>query len=71
MVWIDWFTEAGAAVYDGGSPVTGEHSTIDGYSVLPADSRATLDDILQDHPDAKPGTIEVLKFVPAPDPRST
>jgi hypothetical protein len=66
QAWNDWFAKAGAAVVDGGSPVSGEDQTIGGYSVLQADSRAELDRILEGHPHRSVGTIEVLEFLTMP-----
>jgi hypothetical protein len=50
QAWIEWFDKGGEAVVDGSSPVPGDDQTIGGYSILQADSRESLDQILQGHP---------------------
>jgi hypothetical protein len=66
QAWMEWFGKAGEAVVDGGSPVSGDDKTIGGYSILQADSRDALGQILQDHPHTKIGTIEVLECLSMP-----
>ena len=66
QAWTEWFSKAGDAVVDGGAPVSGEDQRITGYSILQADSREVLDQILQEHPHTKIGTIEVLECLPMP-----
>ena len=66
QAWNEWFTKAGSAVLDGGSPVSGDNRTICGYSVLQADSRQELDKLLEGHPHRAVGTIEVLEFLTMP-----
>lgn len=66
QAWVEWFGKAADAVVDGGSPVSGDDKTIGGYSILQADSREALDQILQGHPHTKIGTIEVLECLTMP-----
>jgi hypothetical protein len=66
QAWTGWFGKAGDAVVDGGSPVSGDDKTISGYSILQADSREALDQILQGHPHTEIGMIEVLECLPMP-----
>lgn len=66
QAWMEWFDRAGEAVVDGGSPVSGGDQTIGGYSILQADSRESLDQMLKGHPHTKIGTIEVLECIPMP-----
>jgi hypothetical protein len=56
----------GDAVVDGGTPLAGDDQTITGYSILQADSRDALDQILHGHPHTEIGTIEVLECLPMP-----
>jgi hypothetical protein len=66
QTWMEWFGKAGDAVVDGGSPVSGDDQTVGGYSILQADSREALDQILHGHPHTKIGTIEVFECLPMP-----
>lgn len=65
QAWTEWFGKAGDAVVDGGSPVQST-SGIGGYSILQAESREALDAVLEGHPHATVGTIEVAAFLPMP-----
>ena len=42
QAWTEWFSKAGDAVVDGGSPVSGDDKTITSYSLMQADSREAL-----------------------------
>lgn len=55
------------AIVDLGAPVQGD-GDVTGYSILQADSRGALDDLLADHPHRHmPGaSIDVLEFVALP-----
>lgn len=64
--WMEWFGKAGDFIADGGSPVAGGDGTVGGYSVVQADSRAALDELLDGHPHLAVGTIDVLEFLPMP-----
>lgn len=66
QAWMDWFGKAGPAVVDGGSPLSGDDRSIGGYSILQAESRAALDELLAGHPHRMVGTIEVLECLPMP-----
>jgi muconolactone delta-isomerase len=65
--WQSWMTQAGAAIVDFGAPVQGE-GDVTGYSILQADSRGALDDVLADHPHRhmRGASIDVLEFVALP-----
>jgi hypothetical protein len=65
--WQSWMEGAGGAIVDFGAPVQGE-GDVTGYSILQADSRGALDDVLADHPHRQmPGaSIDVLEFVTLP-----
>jgi muconolactone delta-isomerase len=62
--WQSWMEGAGGAIVDFGAPVRGE-GDVTGYSILQADSRGDLDEVLSDHPHRQmPGaTIDVMEFV--------
>lgn len=66
QAWTAWFEKAGPAIVDGGSPVTGDDATVAGYSVLQADSREALDELLAEHPHRRVGTVEVYEALPMP-----
>ena len=66
QAWMDWFGKAGPAVVDGGSPLSGDDKSIGGYSILQAESRAALDELLEAHPHRSVGTIEALEFLSMP-----
>lgn len=66
QAWMDWFAEAGTAVVDGGSPLSGDDKSIGGYSVMQAESRAVLDELLSAHPHRMVGSIELFEFLPMP-----
>ncbi len=63
--WMDWAGKAGPAIVDLGAPLAGD-GDIAGFSILEADSRATIDELLAEHPHhSAPGAkIEVLEFIP-------
>jgi hypothetical protein len=65
--WQAWAQKAGSAVVDLGSPLAGD-GDIAGFSVLQADSRSALDDVLADHPHRHaPGSkIDVYEFLAMP-----
>lgn len=67
--WMDWFARAGDAVVDPGAPLVPVGSadpSLTGYSVVRAESTAALDALLDGHPHAQVGTIEIHEFVPMP-----
>ena len=71
--WNTWGQHAGGAIVDMGSPtrvVEAAGDTADpvgGFSILQADSREALDEVLQGHPHtAMGGSIEILEFLPMP-----
>jgi len=66
QAWMEWFGKAGDAVVDGGSPVSGDDSSIGGYSILQAGSRSALDAVLEGHPHLMVGTIDVLECLAMP-----
>jgi len=65
--WQSWMERAGAAIVDLGAPVQGE-SDVTGFSILQAEARGTIDDVLADHPHRHiPGAaIDVLEFLTLP-----
>ena len=65
--WQSWTEKAGAAIVELGAPVQGD-SDITGYSILQAETRGTIDDLLADHPHRHiPGaSIDVLEFITLP-----
>jgi hypothetical protein len=69
QAWQAWAEGAGAPIVDLGAPLDGD-TDVTGFSVLQADSRGSLDELLadQDHPHRQtPGaSIDVLEFMPIP-----
>jgi len=65
--WQSWMEGAGGAIVDFGAPVQGD-GDVTGYSILQADSRGALDEVLADHPHRHmPGaSIDALEFVALP-----
>ena len=66
QAWMEWFSKAGDAVVDGGSPLSGDDRTISGYSIVQAESREALDALLEGHPHLMVGTLEVYESLPMP-----
>jgi hypothetical protein len=77
--WMSWAKRAGDHLVDLGSPVgyatqvtkgasRNSDITVAGFSIMQADSKQKVVDLLADHPHYRsPGaTIEVLEFVPLP-----
>ena|SRR5689334_1052305 len=67
QAWMDWSQKAGSAVVDLGAPLGGD-GDVSGFSILEADSRGTIDELLANHPHRHmPGaSIDVLEFMPLP-----
>ncbi len=78
-LWMAWAGRAGAAVVDLGSPVAaaarvtesqigGGTSQVRGFSILQAQSKDALLELLKNHPHfrAPAASIEVLEFTPIP-----
>jgi hypothetical protein len=77
-LWMQWAEKAGDSIVDLGSPlvaagVVGDATEgdmpIGGFSILQADSRAAIQELLADHPHFHtPGkaTIEIHEFAPMP-----
>jgi len=67
QAWQAWAEKAGPSIVDFGAPLDGE-SDVTGFSILQRDSRASLDDLLADHPHRHlPGAeIDVLEFKALP-----
>jgi hypothetical protein len=67
QAWQAWAESAGSALVDLGAPLDGADD-VTGFSILQADSRAVLDDVLADHPHRHtPGaSIDVLEFMAIP-----
>ena len=65
--WQSWGQKAGPAIVDFGAPVDGE-GDITGFSILEADSRSAMDELLADHPHRQaPGAqIDVYEFMAMP-----
>ena len=65
--WQAWAGKAGSAIVDLGAPLAGD-GDITGFSILQADSRSALDELLAEHPHRQaPGAaIDVLEFLPMP-----
>jgi hypothetical protein len=65
--WQAWMTQAGSALVDFGAPVQSD-SDVTGFSILQADSRSGIDELLADHPHRHmPGSsIDVCEFVELP-----
>ena len=78
--WMSWAGRAGSGIVDMGSPVAtatrlngagpiaGGNSQVGGYSILQAESKDALRELLNNHPHfMSPGaSIEVLEFLPMP-----
>jgi hypothetical protein len=77
--WMKWASQAGDAIVDLGSPlgetvtVTGDsvsegRSELGGYSILQAESRDGVVELLREHPHLHMpgGSIEVHEFLPPP-----
>jgi hypothetical protein len=64
QAWQAWAESAGPAIVDLGAPLDGE-GDVTGFSILQADSRASLDELLANHPHRQtPGaSIDVLEFM--------
>jgi len=67
QAWQAWAEKAGSAIVDLGAPLDGE-SDVGGFSILQADSRSSLDELLADHPHRHMpgGEVDVLEFLPMP-----
>lgn len=65
--WQAWAQNAGPAIVDLGAPLAGD-GDITGFSILQADSRSALDDLLADHPHRQTSgsAIDVLEFLALP-----
>ena len=65
--WQSWAERAGSAIVDLGAPLDGDDG-VTGFSILQADSRASVDELLADHPHRHtPGAeIDVLEFMAIP-----
>jgi hypothetical protein len=65
--WQAWAGKAGPALVDLGAPLAGE-GDIAGFSILQADSRNDVDQLLAEHPHRQaPGSsIDVLEFLALP-----
>jgi len=71
--WMTWASKAGPAIVDLGSPVapaagtTVSGASVDGFSILQAESAEALQAVLEAHPHtAQGGTIEVYECLPVP-----
>jgi len=78
--WMAWAGRAGGGIVDMGSPVAsaarlngsgqiaGGNSQVGGFSILQAESKDALMDLLTNHPHfmAPGASIEVLEFLPMP-----
>jgi hypothetical protein len=67
QAWQAWAESAGSAILDLGAPLVGE-GDVTSFSILEADSRGSLDELLADHPHRHmPGaSIDVLEFMAMP-----
>lgn len=67
QAWQAWGQKAGSAVVDFGAPLAGE-GDITGFSIMEADSRGELEELLADHPHrhAPGAAIDVLEFLALP-----
>jgi len=67
QAWQTWAENAGSALVDLGAPLDGQ-GDVTGFSILQADSRASVDELLADHPHRHtPGAeIDVLEFMALP-----
>jgi hypothetical protein len=65
--WQAWAQRAGSAVVDLGAPLDGD-GDITGFSILEADSRSAVEELLADHPhrQAPDAAIDVLEFLALP-----
>jgi hypothetical protein len=65
--WQTWAQKAGTAIADLGAPLDGD-GDVTGFSVLEAESRSAVEDLLSDHPHRRmPGAaIDVLEFMDLP-----
>jgi hypothetical protein len=67
--WMAWFGKAGSAVLDFGSPVTATGDAdvnVGGYSVVEAEDTAAVAALLEGHPHAEVGTIDVHELLAIP-----
>ena len=67
QAWQAWAEKAGPALIDLGAPLDGE-SDVTGFSILQGDSRASLDELLADHPHRHlpSAEIDILEFMTPP-----
>src|SRR3954454_22262389 len=67
QAWQAWAESAGSAIVDLGAPLDGE-ADVTGFSILQADSRDSIDELLADHPHRHTpgGSIDVLEFMALP-----
>jgi hypothetical protein len=67
QAWQAWAESAGPAIVDLGAPLDGE-GDVTGFSILQADSRASLDELLANHPHRQTpaASIDVLEFMAIP-----
>jgi hypothetical protein len=67
QAWQSWAERAGSAIVDLGAPLGGD-GDVTGFSILQADSRASVEELLADHPHRHtPGAaIDVLEFLAIP-----
>jgi hypothetical protein len=65
--WQAWAQKAGSSIADLGAPLAGD-GDITGFSILEADSRPALDELLADHPHRHmpEAQIDVFEFLPLP-----
>jgi hypothetical protein len=65
--WQAWAQTAGPAIVDLGAPLDGD-GDVTGFSILEADSRSAIDELLADHPHRHMAgaTIDVLEFISLP-----
>ena len=65
--WQAWAQRAGSALVDLGAPLDGD-ADVTGFSIVQADSRAAIEELLADHPHrhAPDARIDVLEFLPLP-----
>jgi hypothetical protein len=70
--WMAWAEKAGDAIVDLGAPLATVEAggdsgdPIGGYSILQADSRDALEQVLDGHPHRQIGTIQTLEFLSMP-----
>lgn len=71
QAWQAWIGKAGSAIVDFGAPVAGE-GDVTGFSILQADARPAIDELLADHPHRHMtgAAIDVLEFLPVPGAQS-